>query len=52
MIGIKPKEAPKLDAVQLDKTFPEENVLCEDVLQRYIYIYIYIHIYIYKSGEQ
>ena len=42
MIGMKPKDATKLDAVQLDETFPEENLLCEDGLYRYLY----------QSGEQ
>ena len=37
MIGMKPKDATKLDAVQLDETFPEEKVLFEDGLYRYLY---------------
>ena len=32
MIDMKPKDATKLDTVQLDKTYPEENVLPEDGL--------------------
>ena len=32
MIDMKPKDAIKLDTVQLDKTYPEENVLPEDGL--------------------
>ena len=30
MIGMKPKDAIKLDVVPLDKTYPKENVLSED----------------------
>ena len=37
MIDMKPKDAIKLDTVQLDKTYPEENVLSEDGLYRYLY---------------
>ena len=37
MIGMKPKDAIKLDAVPLDKKYPEENVLPEDGLYRYLY---------------
>ena len=37
MIGMKPKDAMKLNTVKLDKTYPEENVLPEDGL--YIYLY-------------
>ena len=32
MIDMKPKDAIKLDTVQLDKTYPEENVLPENGL--------------------
>ena len=35
MIGMKPKDAIKLDTVPLDKTYPEETVLPEDGLYRY-----------------
>ena len=34
MIGMKPKDAIKLDTVPLDKTYPEETVLPEDGLYR------------------
>ena len=34
MIGIKPKDAIKLDTVPLDKTYPKETVLPEDGLYR------------------
>ena len=37
MIGMKPKDAIKLDTVPLDKTYPEETVLSEDRLYRYLY---------------
>ena len=37
MIGMKPKDAIKLDTVPLDKTYPEETVLPEDGLYRYFY---------------
>ena len=37
MIGMKPKDAIKLDAVLLDKKYPEETVLPEDGLYRYLY---------------
>ena len=42
MIDMKPKDAYKLDTVPLDKTHPEENILSEDGLYRYLY----------KSGEE
>ena len=42
MIGMKPKDAIKLDIVPLDKAYPEETVLREDGLYRYLY----------QSGEQ
>ena len=32
MIGMKPKDASKLDTVPLDKTYPEKTVLLEDEL--------------------
>ena len=35
MIGMKPKDAIKLDTVLLDKIYPEETVLPEDGLYRY-----------------
>ena len=37
MIGMKPKDAIKLDTIRLDKTYPEETVLPEDGLYRYLY---------------
>ena len=37
MIGMKPKDAIKLDTVPLDKTYPEETALPEDGLYRYLY---------------
>ena len=37
MIGMKPKDAIKLETVPLDKTYPEETVLPEDDLYRYLY---------------
>ena len=36
MIGMKPKDAIKLDTVPLDKTYPEETVLPEDGLYRHV----------------
>ena len=37
MIGMKPKDATKLDTVPLDKTYPKETVLPEDGFYRYLY---------------
>ena len=37
MIGIKPKDATKLETVPLDKTYPKETALPEDGLYRYLY---------------
>ena len=37
MIGMKSKDAIKLDTVPLDKTYPKETVLPEDGLSRYLY---------------
>ena len=37
MIGMKPKDAVKLDTVLLDKKCSEENVLPKDGLYRYLY---------------
>ena len=37
MIGMKPKDAIKLDTIPLDKTYPKETVLPEDGLYRYLY---------------
>ena len=37
MTGMKSKDAIKLDTVPLDKTYPEETVLPEDGLHRYLY---------------
>ena len=34
---MKPKDAIKLDTVPLDKKYPEETVLPEDGLYRYLY---------------
>ena len=37
MIGMKPKDAIKLDTLPLAKTYPKETVLREDDRHRYIY---------------
>ena len=37
MVDMKPKDAIKLDTAKLDKTYPEESVLTEDGLFRYLY---------------
>ena len=37
IIDMKPKNAIKLDTVQLDKTYPEESVLPEDGSYSYLY---------------
>ena len=37
MIDVKPKDAIKLDTAPLDKTYPEETILPEDGLYRYLY---------------
>ena len=37
MIGMKPKDAIKLDTASLGKTYPEETVLPKDGLCRYLY---------------
>ena len=37
MIDLKPKDAIKLDTVPLNKTYPKESELPEDVLNRYLY---------------
>ena len=37
MIGMKPKDAIKLDTISLDQTYPEEVLLREDGLCRYLY---------------
>ena len=37
MIGMKPEDVIKLDTVPLDKKRPEETVLPEDGLYRYLY---------------
>ena len=37
MIDMKPKDAIKLDTIPLDKKYPEETVLLEDGLYRYLY---------------
>ena len=36
-IGMKPKDAIKLDTIPSNKTYPEETVLLEDGLYRYLY---------------
>ena len=36
-IGMKPKDSIKLDAAPLDKKYPEDAVLLEDGLYRYLY---------------
>ena len=36
MIGMKPKDAIKLDTVPLNKTYPKETVLLENGLYRYL----------------
>ena len=37
MIDMKPKDAIKLDTIPLDKSYPEETVLPEDGLYRYLH---------------
>ena len=37
MIGVKPKDAIKLDTIPLDKKYPEETILPKDGLYRYLY---------------
>ena len=37
MIGMKPKDAIKLDTVPRDKTYPKETPIPEDGLYRYLY---------------
>ena len=37
MIGMKPKDTVKLDNVPLDKKYPEETVLHEDGVYRYLF---------------
>ena len=37
MIGMKPKDAIKLGTVLLNKKYPEETVLPEDSLYKYLY---------------
>ena len=37
MIGMKPKDAIKVDTILLDKKYPEETVLPEDGIYRYLY---------------
>ena len=37
MIGMKPKDAIKLDTIPLNKTYPKETVLLEYGLYRYFY---------------
>ena len=37
MIGMKPKDAIKLDTIPLDKKYPKETILPVDGLYRYLY---------------
>ena len=37
MIGMKPKDAIKLDTVPVNKTYPKESVLPEDGLYKHLY---------------
>ena len=37
MIGMKPKDAIRVDTVLLDQTYPEETVLPKDRLYRHLY---------------
>ena len=37
MIDMKPKDVIKLDTVPLDKKYPQETILLEDGLYRYLY---------------
>ena len=37
MIGMKPKDASKLDTIPLDKKYPKETILPVDGLYRYLY---------------
>ena len=37
MIGMKPKDAIKLDVVPLDKKYPEKTALSKNGLYRYLY---------------
>ena len=37
MTDVNPKDAIKLATVKLDKTYPEENMVSEDGLYRYLY---------------
>ena len=37
MVGMKPKDAVKLDIAPLDKICPKETVLTKDGLYRYLY---------------
>ena len=37
MIGVKPKDAIKLETVPLEKTYPKESVIPKDELYRYLY---------------
>ena len=37
MIGMKPKDAIKLDTIPLEKKYPKETVLPEDGSYRYLY---------------
>ena len=52
MIDMKPKDAIKLEDVSLDKTYPGETGLPEDMLYRYIYINLEKHIEIKEEGLQ
>ena len=37
MIGMKPRDAVKLDTIPLDKTYPKETIIPEDGFYRYFY---------------
>ena len=50
MIDMKPKDAIKLEDVSLEKTYPGETGLPEDMLYRYIYIILENHIEIKEEG--
>ena len=50
MIGMKPKDAIKLDTVPLDKTYPKETVLPQDGL--YTFINLVNNMETKKDGQQ
>ena len=51
MIGMKPKDAIKLDSVPLDKTYPKETVLPDDGLYRF-FMNLANNMEIKKDGQQ